>query len=304
MCRMAANSTFLVDKEPPGYSSKLVEFENLIDQLIEEEDRKIVLFSEWTTMLGLIEPILSKRKLNYVRLDGSVPQKKRQELISHFQREPSCKLFITTNAGATGLNLQAANTVINVDLPWNPALLEQRISRVHRMGQKRPVQAFLLVTEETLEEKLLNTLSAKHELAMAALDPDSKVKAVDLASGMEELKRRLEILLGAKPDAPLDESLKADAEKEAERLARKEKVAAAGGQLMGAAFAFIGEMFSQNEETEDTAQMADLFRKRLSECMEKGEDGSLKMTITLPDESVLNNMAKSLAQVLGSGLKQ
>jgi superfamily II DNA/RNA helicase len=301
---MAANSTFLVDKDPPGYSSKLVEFENLIDQLIEEEDRKIVLFSEWTTMLGLIEPILSKRRLNYVRLDGSVPQKKRQELISHFQRESSCKLFITTNAGATGLNLQAANTVINVDLPWNPALLEQRISRVHRMGQKRPVQAFILVTEETLEEKLLNTLSAKHELAMAALDPDSKVKAVDLASGMEELKRRLEILLGAKPDAPLDESLKADAEKEAERLARKEKVAAAGGQLLGAAFAFIGEIFSQKEETENTVQMADLFKKRLSECMEKGEDGSLKMTIALPDESVLNNMAKSLAQILGSGLKQ
>ena len=99
-----------------------------------------------------------------------------------------------------GLNLQAANTVINVDLPWNPAVLEQRISRVHRMGQKRPVQAFLLVTEETLEEKLLGTLSAKHELALAALDPDSKVKAVDMVSGIEELKRRLEVLLGTKPD--------------------------------------------------------------------------------------------------------
>ena len=75
-CRMAANSTFLVDKVPPGYSSKLVEFENLVDQLIEEEDRKIVLFSEWTTMLNLIDPLLENRKLRYVRLDGSVPQKK------------------------------------------------------------------------------------------------------------------------------------------------------------------------------------------------------------------------------------
>ena len=123
ICRMAANSTFLVDKVPPGYSSKLVEFENLIDQLIEEEDRKIVLFSEWTTMLSLIEPLLGKRKVGYVRLDGSIPQKKRQGLIHQFQKEPDCKLFITTNAGATGLNLQAANTVINVDLPWNPAVL-------------------------------------------------------------------------------------------------------------------------------------------------------------------------------------
>jgi hypothetical protein len=300
ICRMAANSTFLVDKVPPGYSSKLVEFENLIDQLIEEGDRKIVLFSEWTTMLGLIEPILGKRKVGYVRLDGSIPQKKRQGLIHEFQKEPDCKLFITTNAGATGLNLQAANTVINVDLPWNPAVLEQRISRVHRMGQKRPVQAFLLVTEETLEEKLLGTLSAKHQLALAALDPDSKVKAVDLASGMDELKRRLEVLIGARPDGAIDESQRAEVEREAERLALRERVASAGGQLLGAAFAFIGEMLPKKEETEEALHMAESLRTRLSECLEKDKEGQLKMTITLPDESVLNNLAKSLAQILGS----
>jgi len=303
ICRMAANSTFLVDKVPPGYSSKLVEFENLIDQLVEEEDRKIVLFSEWTTMLNLIEPLLSKRKLSYVRLDGSVPQKKRQGLISQFQKERNFKLFITTNAGAIGLNLQAANTVINVDLPWNPAMLEQRISRVHRMGQRRPVQAFLLVTEETLEEKLLGTLSAKHNLALAALDPDSKVKTVDLASGMEELKRRLEILLGTKPDGTIDESQRAEVEREAERMALKERMANAGGQLLGAAFAFIGEMFPKKEETKETIQVAENLKSYLSECLEKDENGRLKMTITLPDESVLNNLAKSLAQILGSGWK-
>jgi len=300
ICRMAANSTFLVDKVPPGYSSKLVEFENLIDQLIEEEDRKIVLFSEWTTMLSLIEPLLGKRGAKYVRLDGSIPQKKRQELIHQFQKEPDCKLFITTNAGAIGLNLQAANTVINVDLPWNPAVLEQRISRVHRMGQKRPVQAFLLVTEETLEEKLLGTLSAKHELALAALDPDSKVKTVDLASGMDELKRRLEVLLGTRPDGAIDESQRAEVEREAERFAQRERIANAGGQLLGAAFAFISEMFPKEEETEQSAQLAEMVKKGLSECLEKGEDGRLRMTIALPDESVLDNMTKSLAQILGS----
>jgi len=300
ICRMAANSTFLVDKVPPGYSSKLVEFENLIDQLIAEEDRKIVLFSEWTTMLGLIEPLLIKRKAGYVRLDGSIPQKKRQGLIHEFQRDPDCKLFITTNAGAIGLNLQAANTVVNVDLPWNPAVLEQRISRVHRMGQKRPVQAFLLVTEETLEEKLLGTLSAKHELALAALDPDSRVTTVDLASGMEELKRRLEILLGTKPDGAIDESQRAEVEREVERLARKEKIATAGGQLLGAAFAFIGEMFPKKEETEETLLLTESLKNRLADCLEKDENGRLKMTVSLPDESVLNNFAKSLAQILGS----
>ncbi|MEA1868461.1 MAG: DEAD/DEAH box helicase [Thermodesulfobacteriota bacterium] len=301
ICRMAANSTFLVDKEPPGYSSKLDEIDILLDQLLSEQDRKIVLFSEWTTMLGLIEPFLNRRDLRYVRLDGSVPQKKRQALMHEFQKDPDCRLFITTNAGSTGINLQAANTVINVDLPWNPAVLEQRISRAHRMGQKNPVQVFILVTEETIEANLLGTLSAKHELAVAALDPDSEVTAVNLASGIEEMKRRLEVLLGTKPEAPVDESRREQIEREAQQLLRKEKIAGAGGQLLGAAFAFMSEILPQKEETEQTIQMAEAFKSRLQECMEKDENGNLKMTITLPDESVLDNLAKSLAQVLGSG---
>jgi superfamily II DNA/RNA helicase len=298
MCRMAADSTFLVDKNPPGYSSKLEELEVLLDQLMGEDDRKVVLFSEWTTMLNLIQPLLEKRRLNYVRLDGSVPQKKRQGLMHQFRRDPDCRLFITTNAGSTGLNLQAANTVINVDLPWNPAILEQRIGRAHRMGQKRPVQIFLLVTEGTLEENLLGTLSAKQALFLAALDPESEATAVDLQTGVEELKNRLEILLGEKPDAALDESLKKDVEKEAEALVRREKVAAAGGQLLGAAFSFIGEIFSGKEETEQTLQMAEAFKQRLAECLERGDDGTLKMTVTLPDESALDALSRSLAQIL------
>jgi superfamily II DNA or RNA helicase len=301
MCRMCANSTFLVDKQGPGYSSKLDELNQLLDQLMAEEDRKIVLFSEWTTMLNLIEPLLEKKKLNYVRLDGSVPQKKRQGLMHQFQKDPDCKLFITTNAGATGLNLQAANTVINVDLPWNPAVLEQRISRAHRMGQKRPVQVFLLVTKDTLEENLLATLSAKHELSLAVLDPDSDTAEVDMAAGMEELKRRLEILLGEKPAAAEDESMKERVEKEAHALARKKKIAAAGGQLVGAAFAFIGEMLSEKDESDEAAQLAGAFKSKLSDCLEKEEDGSLKMTISIPDETFLDNMARSLARMAGAG---
>ena len=303
MCRMCADSTFLVDKQAPGYSSKLAELGILLDQLGAEADRKIVLFSEWTTMLNLIEPLLEARKMNYVRLDGSVPQKKRQELIHRFQNDPACMLFITTNAGATGLNLQAANTVINVDLPWNPAVLEQRISRAHRMGQQQPVQVFLLVTTDTLEENLLATLSAKHALSLAVLDPDNDTSQVEMSTGMEELKRRMEILLGARPEAAEDESMKAEAEKTAAALARKEKVAAAGGQLVGAAFAFIGEMFADQSNGEGLDQMAGAFKAKLGDCMERTADGRLNMTITLPDEAFLDTMARSLASMVGLGAK-
>src|SRR5213593_3394256 len=254
MCRMSADSTFLVDKQKPGYSSKLDELDDLFDRLFSEDGRKVLLFSEWTTMLDLIEPPLRKRRLPFVRLDGSVPQKRRQALVHEFQSNPGCRLFLTTNAGSTGLNLQAANTVINVDLPWNPAVLEQRIARAYRMGQEQPVQVFILITEATIEERLLSTLSAKHDLALAALDADSDVDQVDLAGGIEELRRRLEVLLGASPEAPLDESLRreselASARANAERSGRREKLAATGGQLLTAAFQFLGALLPAQSDS-------------------------------------------------------
>jgi hypothetical protein len=298
LARMNADSTYLVDKQPPGFSSKLERLEELLEELAAEEARKIVLFSEWTTMLSLIERQLKRFKLDYVRLDGSVPQKKRQQLVHQFQRDPACRVFLTTNAGSTGLNLQAANTVINVDLPWNPAVLEQRIARAHRMGQKNPVQVYLLVTEGTIEEKLLGTLSAKHDLALAALDMESDVREVALASGIEELKQRLEVLLGANAHAAIDESEKQRQQQDAERLARRSRVAEAGGQLVAAAFTFLGEMIPEREPTNGAAQMASEFKARLSECLERDEQGRPRLTVTLPNEAALENLARSLAALL------
>ncbi len=159
----------------------------------------------------------------------------------------------------------------------------------------------MLVTKDTLEENLLATLSAKHELSLAVLDPDSDTSEVDMAAGMEELKRRLEILLGEKPAAAEDESMKERVEKEAQALARRKKIAAAGGQLVGAAFAFIGEMLSDKDESEEVAQLAGAFKSKLTDCMEKAEDGSLKMSISIPDESFLDSMAQSLARMVGAG---
>jgi len=295
LARMNADSTFLVDKHAPGFSSKLERLQELLEELAAEDDRKIVLFSEWTTMLTLIERQITRLKLDSVRLDGSVPQKKRQQLVNQFQRDPTCRVFLTTNAGSTGLNLQAANTVINVDLPWNPAVLEQRIARAHRMGQKNPVQVYLLVTEGTIEEKLLATLSAKHDLALAALDMESNVREVALASGIEELKQRLEVLLGARAHAAVDETEKQRQQQEADRLARRSRVAEAGGQLVAAAFAFLGEMIPQRQPASGAEQKASEFKARLAECLERDEQGRPRLTVTLPNEAALESLARSLA---------
>ncbi len=300
MARMACDSTFLVNKEEPGYSSKLERLAELLERLAAAGDRKLVLFSEWTTMLNLIEPILKRVGFDFVRLDGKVPQKKRQEIVHRFQNDPDCKAIIMSNAGSTGLNLQAANTVINVELPWNPAVLEQRIARAHRMGQKQPVQVYLLVTEDTIEERLLATLSAKHDLALAALDVDSDVSEVELHSGMDELKRRLEQLLGKKPAAPIDTSQQQTVELEMREIAeRRDKVAAAGGELLGAAMKLVGELIDNG--TNPDPQTVNQVRAGLDGCIERDADGRPQVRFTLPDDNALNGLATTLAKLLVSG---
>ena len=200
--------------------------------------------------------------------------------------------------------------MINVDLPWNPAVLEQRIGRAHRMGQKRPVHVYILVTEETIEEGMLQTLSAKHELAQAALDPDSDIDSVDMTSGMEELKRRLEVLLGAEPDAPSDESDKARIEADAQRLAgeKRAKVAEAGGQLLTAAFSFLTEMLpaaqGDSKAGDGPSAAVGFFRESLRECLEPGSEesgGKPRLTVTLPSEEAIDQLAATLAKLAEMG---
>jgi superfamily II DNA/RNA helicase len=272
--------------------------DELLEQLVDDPSRKIVLFSEWTTMLDLIEPMLARRKADFVRLDGSVPQPKRAGLVQRFQDEPRCRLFLTTNAGSTGLNLQSANTVINVDLPWNPAVLEQRIARAHRMGQTQPVQVYVLVTEQTIEENLLATLAAKKDLALAALDAESEVNEVELASGMEELKRRLEVLLGSKPDAPEDVSMKQQVESESAAVAQRERVAEAGGELLGAAFKFLGELVAASGEPAVPEALVSRVRSGLGSCVEANGDGKPRLVVALPSQDSLDQLAQTLARLL------
>ncbi len=299
MCRMSANSTYLCNKKHPSFSSKLERIEELLERVFSEPGRKAIVFSEWTTMLDLVEEILQRQGLDFVRLDGSVPQKKRQALVHRFQDHDECQLFLSTNAGSTGLNLQAADTVINVDLPWNPAVLEQRIARAHRMGQKRPVQVYLLVTEETLEESLLSTLASKKDLALAALDVESEVDEVSLVCGAEELKNRLEILLGAKPEAAVD---KDGTERVGARLTKhQERVASAGGEMLGAVFNFLGELVEQNDQTPaPSTALVDSLKQRLGDCVTEDDAGQQRLSITLPNRQALDNLAGTLARLLAT----
>jgi len=299
MCRLSANGTGLVDKEGENYSSKLSQLTELLEGLAEQPDRKIVLFSEWKRMLDYIEPILERLNMPFVRLDGSVSQKRRPALVKRFQTAADCRVILMTNAGSTGLNLQSANTIVNVDLPWNPAILEQRIARAHRMGQKSPVHVYLLVTEETLEERLLDTIASKAELAAAALDVDSDVQEVQMQSGIEELRRRVERLLGKTPDAPVDCSLQARVEEETRQLEeRRDRVAAAGGQLVGAALQLVSELIANQDRPAPDPILVNRLRDGLNGSVERDEAGRPQLKLTLPDDESLAKFAATLAQLL------
>jgi superfamily II DNA or RNA helicase len=157
--RMLCDSTFLLDKQT-NVSPKLAEFAELLSQLL-AGPHKVVVFSQWELMLHKAAEVVEKTGAGFVMLHGNVPGKARRGLIERFRDDESCRVFLSTDAGGSGLNLHAADTVINLEVPWNPAVLEQRVARVHRLGQHRPVQVFNLVTRDSIEERVLRTLERK-----------------------------------------------------------------------------------------------------------------------------------------------
>jgi hypothetical protein len=121
-------------------------------------------------MLELVRDLVREMGIDFAWHTGAVPQAKRRAEIQRFKTDPSCRLFLSTDSGGLGLNLQAASVVINLDLPWNPARLEQRIARAWRKHQTRSVHVVNLISESTIEHQMLGTLAAKRRLADGILD--------------------------------------------------------------------------------------------------------------------------------------
>ncbi len=167
--RMSCNSTYLLDQES-DHGVKADELAALLDGLFAQPESKAVVFSQWTRTHDIVIRRLEARGIGYVSFHGGVPSEKRPALIERFRDDPECRVFLSTDAGSTGLNLQHASTLVNMDLPWNPAILEQRIARIHRMGQKRPVQIVNFVSKGTIEEGMLSVLAFKRSLSAGILD--------------------------------------------------------------------------------------------------------------------------------------
>ncbi len=182
--RMVCDSTFLIDKET-NYSPKLDELETiLLEKLnIKNRKRKVIIFSEWKTMLHLIGKMLKTNGIQYVTLSGDVPVNKRSFLIDEFANNPDTLVFLSTEAGGTGLNLQFADTVINFDLPWNPAKKNQRIGRINRIGQVSPkLTAINMVAQNSIEHNIANGIVVKEALFNAVLNNANLTEEVDFAA--------------------------------------------------------------------------------------------------------------------------
>ena len=206
--RMASDNTYLVDKKTV-HGPKLEELETLLREIVLEGGEKVVIFSQWLRMTALVEEVLSQNGIGYAHLNGSIPSRERRNLITRFREDPDCMVFLSTDAGGVGLNLQSGSVVINMDIPWNPAVLEQRIGRVHRLGQRRKVTVVNFVSSSSIEERILGLLAFKKSLFSGVLDSDGESVVMlgepqfkRFMHTVEELSKGLE-----KSDAKIQEQL-------------------------------------------------------------------------------------------------
>ena len=154
--RMSCDSSYLLDQKS-DHGVKADEFLTIAQEVLETPGARIVVFSQCVEICPQEALTFGKRK----------------DLIKKFREDPDCRVFLSSDAGGVGLNLQHANTVVNLDLPWNPAVLEQRIGRVHRLGQHRPVRVVNLIAENTIEHGMLGVLAFKKGLFSGVLDGGS-----------------------------------------------------------------------------------------------------------------------------------
>ncbi len=213
--RMSCDSTYLLDHET-DYGVKADELVTVLSDIFEQPDSKVVIFSQWLKMHELVVRRLQKQKWDHVLFHGGVPGTKRPQLVDRFREEAGCRAFLATDAGGVGLNLQHASVVVNMDLPWNPAVLEQRIGRVHRLGQKQPVRVVNFVSKGTIEEGMLDVLKFKTSLFSGALDGGEK----EVFLGGSRLNRFMETVEKATTSIPtpvaedMPESVDADTDRE------------------------------------------------------------------------------------------
>jgi ERCC4-related helicase len=208
--RMVCDSTFLVD-DATYDSPKLEELKYiLLEELdVKNSKRKIIIFSEWVKVHKLIGKMLRENNIGFAELNGKVPVSRRGDLIRRFETSDACQVFLSTEAGGSGLNLQVADTLINFELPWNPAKKNQRIGRIDRLGQKSShLTIFNFISNNSIEERIALGLLVKQSLFDGVLNNDSFTDFVDFSEKgrsqfLEQITEMVDSLEDIKTDEPI-----------------------------------------------------------------------------------------------------
>ena len=325
--RMVCDSTYILDQKT-RHDTKIEEVMNILDEFFDGTDEKVVIFSQWERMTRLVAQELNKRGLKYEYLHGGIESSKRKDLLDNFRNDLNSRVFLSTDAGGVGLNLQSASLMINLDIPWNPAVLEQRIARIYRFGQERNVSIINLVSTGTIEHKMLDVLKFKGAMAEGVLDGGEDT----IFLGDDRFKQFMNSVENL-TDSPQNENTIIDAIEEHE-VEEQERPKDLEEVLMdmpeGAVTAtFVGDddvkgneqninptiNLTANDEMIQNGvkfftQLAQTLRnpdatKNLVEYItQKDESGKIYLKIPVENEEVISNTLQTLAALFGAFIKQ
>lgn len=319
--RMVCNSTYVID-QTTNYQTKLTELMNILEQVIEAGDEKVVIFSQWERFTRLIAWELDSMKIGYANLNGSIPGHKRKDLFERFNHDPLCRIFLSTDAGGVGLNLQAGSIIINMDLPWNPAVLEQRIARVHRQGQTKKVSVINFVAQGTIEERMISKLKFKSALAKGILDDgehDIFMEDSQFNILMKEVDGLVNDQILHKPDQEIQYETEAEILNEAQSTGQEE-ISSPHESIEGKQSLVEDDMMPEQEavsssvKASDFIQTASGFFSQLSQVLSNpaetenlvkslthkdDESGQTYLKIPVESEQVIKNVLNLFAGLMG-----
>ena len=189
----ADDADTLTDVDTDKSSSKVDALLSIVAATHKQLNPKIVIFSQWTRFLTLLEPHLLERNYTFTRLDGTMSAAARDQALTTFDRDPNTSILLASlSVCAVGLNLVAANTVVLSDSWWAPAIEDQAVDRIHRLGQKRDCTVWRLVMEESIEERVLDIQDRKRKLMMAAFRETENKRERGRRTRLADIQRLLE----------------------------------------------------------------------------------------------------------------
>ncbi len=296
--RMACDSTYLLDGTT-DFGPKPDEAATLLEEIFEEPETKVVVFSQWLRMHELLVRRFERRQWDHVLFHGGVDGPRRAALVDRFRDDPRCRAFLSTDAGGVGLNLQHASVVLNMDLPWNPAVLEQRIGRVHRLGQTRPVRVVHFIAQGTIEEGMLARLGFKRSLFAGVLDGGER----EVFLGGSRLTRFMESVEQATAQPGAEEAGAVDAadgRRAGDPLPAASLVDALGG-LLRSSLALLEQMNTAPRSGRDGGSPG--ATRPGIEVRRDAETGEAEVTIRLGDAEKVHRLLRSAGELL-EGLRR